>query len=72
MISPEVAPIFEEYVERAGGSGRGSNLWAGDFFKDALPKADVVMMGHILHDWNLEQKKQLIRKAYDACPAAEP
>jgi hypothetical protein len=26
------------------------------------------MMGHILHDWNLEEKKMLIRKAYEALP----
>ncbi len=25
-------------------------------------------MGHILHDWNLEEKKMLIAKAYDALP----
>ena len=25
-------------------------------------------MGMILHDWNLENKKMLIRKAYDALP----
>ena len=36
---------------------------------DDLPKADVVMMGHILHDWDLPTKKMLIRKAYDAVPA---
>jgi hypothetical protein len=42
----------------------------GDFFRDPLPNADVVMMGHILHDWDLEQKKALIRKAHDALPPA--
>ena len=26
------------------------------------------MMGHILHDWNLEEKTMLIRKAYEALP----
>lgn len=25
-------------------------------------------MGHILHDWDLEQKKMLLKKAYDALP----
>ena len=34
---------------------------SGDFFADALPKADVITMGLILHDWNLERKLQLIR-----------
>ena len=40
----------------------------GDFFKDPLPKADVITMGMILHDWNLEKKMHLIRAAYDALP----
>ena len=39
-----------------------------DFFTDEFPKADVVTMGMILHDWNLENKMMLIRKAYDALP----
>jgi hypothetical protein len=41
---------------------------AGDFFADPLPKADVITMGMVLHDWNLEQKEQLVRAAYDALP----
>jgi hypothetical protein len=63
----EVAPIFEEYVEENGMQDRLS-FHAGDFFKDELPKADVVTMGHILHDWDLETKRMLIGKAYDALP----
>jgi hypothetical protein len=41
---------------------------SGDFFQGELPKADVITMGNILHDWNLEKKKLLIQKAYDALP----
>ena len=41
---------------------------AGDFFNDPLPRADVITMGMILHDWNLEKKMHLIRAAYDALP----
>ena len=41
---------------------------AGDFFNDAIPQADVITMGNILHDWGLEEKKALIKKAYDALP----
>jgi O-methyltransferase domain/Dimerisation domain len=65
---PEVGPIFEEYVESHGLSAR-LQFQAGSFFSDPLPKADVIMMGHILHDWNLEEKRMLVRKAYDALPA---
>jgi hypothetical protein len=41
---------------------------AGSFFEDPLPKADVLMMGHVLHDWSLEEKKLLIRNAFEALP----
>ena len=32
-----------------------------------MPKADVIVMGHILHDWDLTQKANL-RRAFDALP----
>jgi hypothetical protein len=65
---PEVAPIFEEYVESLGVADR-LTFEPGSFFDDDLPKADVVLMGHILHDWDLPAKKMLIQKAFDAIPS---
>jgi len=62
---PEVAPIFEEYASTNGVANR-LTFKPGDFFKQDIPKADVVLMGHILHDWDLPTKKMLIKKAYDA------
>jgi hypothetical protein len=41
---------------------------SADFFKDPFPKADVVTMGNILHDWDEEKKLMLMRKAYEALP----
>jgi hypothetical protein len=64
---PQVQPIFEDYVKANGLAGR-VQFSPGSFFDLPLPKADVVMMGHILHDWNLEVKRMLIRKAYEALP----
>ncbi len=64
---PEVAPIFEEYVAAASVADRLA-FEARSFFDGDLPKADVVLMGHILHDWDLPTKKMLIRKAFDALP----
>jgi hypothetical protein len=64
---PEVGPIFEEYIEENGLFSR-VKFQGGSFFTQPIPKADVVMMGHILHDWNLEEKKMLIAKVYDALP----
>jgi hypothetical protein len=61
---PEVGPIFEEYVEAKGLASR-VQFRPGSFFSEPLPKADVIMMGHILHDWNLEEKRMLIGKAYE-------
>ena len=64
---PEVAPIFEDYVEGHGVRER-LRFAAGDFFAEDLPKADVLLMGHILHDWSLDEKRTLIRKGYEALP----
>ncbi len=64
---PEVGPIFEEYIDENGLNGR-VRFCPGSFFEQPLPKADVVLMGHILHDWDLDQKRALIRKAYEAIP----
>ena len=41
---------------------------SGDFFADPLPRADVITMGLILHDWNLDRKMHLISAAYEALP----
>ena len=65
---PQVEPIFTEYVAAIGVSDRVSFM-AGSFFERDLPKADVVMMGHILHDWDLPTKRMLIEKAFNALPA---
>ncbi len=62
---PEVAPIFEEYA-RANGVSARLRFQPGNFFNDAMPSADAITMGHILHDWNLEEKKKIIAKAYAA------
>ena len=64
---PVVEPIAARTIEQAGLSDRVITA-SGDFFADPLPKADVVTMGMILHDWNLEKKGQLIRSAYEALP----
>jgi len=64
---PMVRPFFKEYVASFGLQSR-VRFHNGDFFKDSLPSADVLVMGMILHDWNLEEKRTLLNKAYDALP----
>jgi 16S rRNA G1207 methylase RsmC len=62
---PVVEPIASRTIKEAGVDDRVTTA-SGDFFADPLPKADVITMGNILHDWNLERKLQLIRAAFEA------
>lgn len=63
-----VEPVFTEYVAANNLSDR-LRFQAGNFFEEDLPKADVLTMGHILHDWDLDQKLMLLRKAHHALPS---
>ncbi len=62
-----VRPVFEEYVASFNLSER-LHFQAGNFFQETLPTVDVLVMGHILHDWNLDEKQMIIAKAYEALP----
>lgn len=64
---PVIEPIARKWIgkEQLTDSVR---VLSGDFFKQSLPEADIITMGMVLHDWNLEKKKHLIRLAYDALP----
>jgi hypothetical protein len=64
---PPARPVFESYVAEFGLSSR-LTFRGGDFFRDPVPAADVVLMGHILHDWAMAEKQALIAKAYAALP----
>ena len=64
---PPVEPIAQGKIAEAGLSDRVGTA-AIDFFTDDLPRADVITMGMILHDWDLPTKQMLIAKAYDALP----
>jgi len=67
MDLPVVQPVFEAYAQTNGVAQR-LKFHHGDFFTDSLPNVSVIIMGHILHDWNLDEKMLLLRKAYDALP----
>jgi predicted O-methyltransferase YrrM len=64
---PVVEPIATRTILEADLADRVTAV-AGDFFTDPLPSAGVITMGLILHDWDLERKRQLIRAAFDALP----
>lgn len=62
---PEVEPCFRERVRGSGVEARAS-FHAADFFVDPLPSVDVLVLGHVLHNWDLSQKKRLIARCYEA------
>ena len=69
--SADLPPATRIAERRIAAAGLADRITARplDFFAEPLPKADVITMGLILHDWNLEKKMHLIRAAYDALPA---
>ena len=64
---PAVTPIAERRIAAAGLADR-VEAQAPRLLRRSAAKADVITMGMILHDWNLEKKMHLIRAAYDALP----
>ncbi|HEX2313494.1 MAG TPA: methyltransferase [Thermomonospora sp.] len=64
---PPVEPSFRATAEAAGLADRMTFV-PGDFFTDPMPTADVIVLGHVLHDWDEPAKRALLRKAYDALP----
>jgi SAM-dependent methyltransferase len=62
---PAMEPFFDEHIASLGLTGR-LHFHGGDFFTDPLPPADVVILGHVLHDWDEQQRGFLVRAAYDA------
>jgi hypothetical protein len=64
---PPLRSAFEGYAVEGGVADRLSFV-GGDFFKDPLPSADVIVLGRVLHNWDLETKKMLLAKAYQAIP----
>jgi len=66
---PAAGPAFEDYVASHGLTSR-LRFYPGDFFTDPLPRADVLVMGHILHDWSLQQSSPCSARPTRRCPTA--
>jgi hypothetical protein len=64
---PILAPSFDRYVKERGLSAR-IRFVPGDFFADPLPAADVLILGRVLHNWDLVTKRMLLQKAHAALP----
>ncbi|MFE2998801.1 methyltransferase [Nocardia sp. NPDC059246] len=64
---PEVEPEFDAHITELGLTDRIA-FRPGDFFTDPLPGADVLIFGHVLHNWPVHRRQQLIAAAYAALP----
>ncbi|OLT24281.1 hypothetical protein BJF83_07415 [Nocardiopsis sp. CNR-923] len=64
---PPVEPVFDEHMERLGLTGKVT-FHAADFFADPLPETEVMVFGHVLHDWDDENRVRLLRRAHEALP----
>ncbi|WP_328393705.1 acetylserotonin O-methyltransferase [Streptomyces sp. NBC_00390] len=62
---PQLEGDFAAHMADIGMAGK-VRYHGGDFFADALPQADVLMIGHALVDWNDEQRKQLVKNTFAA------
>jgi SAM-dependent methyltransferase len=62
---PQLQPVFNARMAELG-TGSRVQFQAGDFFRDPLPRADVVILGHILHNWRREQREYLVSQAFRA------
>jgi O-methyltransferase len=64
---PQIRPHFENYVRKYS-LGERLSFYPGDFLSAPLPNADVLVMGRVLHNWDLPTKKMLLASAYEALP----
>jgi 8-O-methyltransferase len=62
---PAMKAPFEDLVAERGVGDRLAFV-GGDFFVDDLPRADVVILGSVLHDWPDERRLELLRRAHSA------
>lgn len=65
---PEVEPLFHEYLAELGLTG-SIEFHSGDFFVDPLPRTDVLIFGHVLHDWDAQERQTLLHRAFQALPS---
>jgi O-methyltransferase domain/Dimerisation domain len=62
---PPMEPFFDEHIDSMGLTG-SVRFHGGSFFDMPLPAADVLILGHVLHDWNVQQRAYLVEKAFNA------
>jgi hypothetical protein len=60
---PPMAAPFRAHTEPVGDR---VTFHGGDFFRDDLPTADVVVLGHVLHNWSPAERAELVGRAWRA------
>jgi predicted O-methyltransferase YrrM len=68
LDGPEVLKVTAEMAAAYGVADRLTCL-AGDMFKDALPSCDAILLSNVLHDWDIPQCRDLIRRSAAALPS---
>jgi 8-O-methyltransferase len=59
---PDLAPEFARYAPTTSVADRVS-FHPGDFFTDDIPETDAVVFAHVFHNWPLDVRTMLLRKA---------
>ncbi|MFF3378936.1 methyltransferase [Streptomyces sp. NPDC002680] len=62
---PPLERAFAQHVEKLV-PAKPIAFHGGDFFTDPLPEADVLIFGHILHNWGTQERIKLLNSAYAA------
>jgi len=68
LDGPEVLKVTTEMAAAYGVADRLTCL-PGDMFKDALPSCDAVLLSNVLHDWDIPQCRELLRRSAAALPS---
>lgn len=63
---PRVEPYFEDFTGQSPAADRIDFRDADFFAEEPLPAADVYVLGHILHDWGLDDKREILTKVSEA------
>ncbi len=62
---PEVLKVADEFAKQYGVADR-LTCHAGDMFADPLPAAENILLSNILHDWDVPECQQLVKRCASA------
>src|SRR6516165_3592068 len=65
---PPMCVMARKYIETSGLHGRFTAIPADLFRGPFPPGADVILLGHVLHEWNDQNCRKILRNCFDALP----